>query len=426
MRSRSTSKRLRQIENCDAHFLRYLKRTQTASSHPLRLVWVTKEFQCGVKHWFAMEIRRTSTKLTTMSHPMNRKGFLKLYAAIVGGLSVPGVVELSARAENTKSGRRAPFDDALLLKGLNAMARAHRMSAMAGHLGAAVVAGYFIGKQRPNLDPEVFTGIKSDLKRVMDGESVFGTKMTKNSMITDSELFEAFPTEKPNESLIDGIAEALEKNIRTPRESGHNVIFASLAIHALKEHPDFATPSIVGGIRKLIGLFDEAHPGSGYYGKAKGRITGNKITLPDGDDGTPHYTDMKGMIGAVLDEIINQDPGIRRQGYGGIVHVNNHAAAITDLAKYGYPGLVPAAIASHHRHLRLWRNLPNVADEFGPEPFSEFSPFTSAYWTSGKVPYDRALLTHRAKTMFGFDELTEAIDDEPKEKRAYDKLRYMM
>ena len=361
-----------------------------------------------------------------MNRTMNRKEFLKLYTGIIGGLSIPGVFGVFAHAAETESGKGIALDDSYLVKGLNALARAHRMSAMAGHLGAAVVAGYFIGKQRPDLDPEVYKGIEADLDRVMGGESVFGSKMTKNSKIADSDLFEAFPKEKPNESLIDGIAEALEKNIKTPRESGHNVIFASIAIHALKEHPDFATPSIIDGIRKLIGLFDNAHPGSGYYGKAKGRITGNKITLPEGEDGTPPYTDVKGMVEAVLDEIINQDPKVHRQGYGGLIHVNNHAAAITDLAQYGYPELVPAAIASHRRHLRLWRNLPNVADEFGPEPFSEFSPYTSAYWTSGKVPYDRALLTHRVKTMFGFDELTEAIDDERKEKRAYDKLRYMM
>lgn len=313
-----------------------------------------------------------------------------------------------------------------LSKGLNALARAHRMSAMAGHLGAAAVAGYFIGEQRPDLDPDVTKGIEGDLDRVMGGESVFGSKMTKNSKILDSELFEDFPKEKSNESLIDGIAEALEKNIKKPRESGHNVIFASIAIRALKEHPEFATPSIIDGIRKLMALFDNANPGNGYYGKAKGRIMGNKITLPDGDDGTPPYTDVKGMVEAVLDEIINQDPKIHRRGYGGLIHVNNHAAAITDLAKYGYPEIVPAAIASHRQHLRLWRNLPSVADEFGPEPFSEFSPYTSAYWTFGKVPYDRALLTHRVKTMFGFDELAKAIDDESKEKKAYDKLRYMM
>jgi hypothetical protein len=66
-------------------------------------------------------------------------------------------------------------------RGLNAMARAHQMSAMAGHLGASVVAGYFLGEQRPDLAPEVRRGIDDDLARVMGGESVFARRMTKNA-----------------------------------------------------------------------------------------------------------------------------------------------------------------------------------------------------------------------------------------------------
>lgn len=312
-----------------------------------------------------------------------------------------------------------------LSKGLNALARAHQMSAMAGHLGASVVAGYFVGEQRPDLDPEVCRGIEGDLERVMRGESVFGKKMMKNAKIADSELFAAFPKQQPDESLIDGIAEALEKSIGEPRESGHNVIFASIAIRAFKEHPEYATPSVVDGIRKLIALFNNAHPGSGNYGKAKGRIHGNKITIPE-EDGTPPYTDIEGMAKAVLDEVIKQDPKINREGYGGLVHVINHAAAITDLSKYGYGALVPKAIKSHLQHMRLWRNLPNLVDELGPAPFAKYSPYTAAYWTSGEVSYDHALLTHRVKTMYGFEEVVEAIEDDPREKRASEKLRFMM
>ena len=317
------------------------------------------------------------------------------------------------------------IDFEYLSRGLNALARAHNMSAMAGHLGAALVAGYFVGEQRPDLDPEVYKGIENDLDRVMRGESVFGAKMTKKSKLADAELFEAFPKQKADERLIDGIAEALEKSIGEPRQSGHNVIFAAIAIRALKEHPEFATSSIVDGIRKLMALFNNAPPGNGYYGKEKGRIYGNKITLPE-DDGTPLYTDIEGMANVVLDEVIEQDPKIHRQGYGGLVHINNHAAAIIDLAQHGYGELATGAIESHRQHLRLWRNLPNVADELGPVKHSKHTPHTAAYWTSGDVPYDRALLTHRVKTMFGFDELARAIEDEPKEKRAYDKLRYLM
>jgi hypothetical protein len=317
------------------------------------------------------------------------------------------------------------IDFAYLSKGLNALARAHHMNSMAGHLGAAVIAGYFVGEQRPDLDPDVYKGIEEDLDRVMRGESVFGKQMSKNSKLADPELFEPFPKQKPNESLIDNIAEVLDQSIDKPRQSGHNVIFASLALRALKEHPDFATPVVVDGIVKLLTLFNNAHPGSGYYGKEKGRITGDKASLPDEDE-TPAYDDIEGMAIAVLDEVINQNAEIHRSGYGSLVHIINHAAAIADLTDYGYVDLLPRAIKSHRQHLRLWRNLPNVAHEKGPVQVSTFTPHTAAYWTSGNIPYDRALVTHRVKTMFGFDELAAVVDEDAKEKAAYDKLRYMM
>ena len=203
------------------------------------------------------------------------------------------------------------------------------------------------------------------------------------------------------------------------------MIFASIAIRALKDHPEFSTPSVVEGIRKLIAGFNNSHPGSGFYGKEKGRILGNKITLPE-DDTFPPYQDMAGMATAVLDQLILLDPKIRRQGYGGLVHITNHAAAITDLVQYGYPELLPKALASHHRHMRLYRDLPNLIEQLGAITPSEHTPNTSDYWTSGKVPYNRGLLTHRVKTMFGFDELVEVIDDDAKVKKAYGMLRYMM
>ena len=84
------------------------------------------------------------------------------------------------------------------------------------------------------------------------------------------------------------------------------------------------------------------------------------------------------------------------------------------------------AVESHRQHLRLWRNLPNIADEQGPMQVSKYTPHTPEYWTSGEVPTDRALLTHRVKTMFGFDQLVDSVDKQSKEKAAYDKLRYMM
>jgi len=307
-----------------------------------------------------------------------------------------------------------PFE--YLSKGLNALARAHQVTPMAGHLGAAVIAGYFVGEQRPDLDERVFSGIERDLRKVIQGESVFGRGRR------DSELFEPFRKERPDASLIDGIAEALGQTLAKPRASGHNVIFAALAIRALKEHPELATPSVTDGIRKLILKFKSIHPGWGFYEKR--RVSGNDVKLRD-DDGAPEYADVPGMANAALDVIIQLDPKIRRQGYGGPVHICNHAAAIAELGDYGYADLQPRAIRAHRQHLRLWLALPNLIGELGPPIVSKYPVFSPAYW-QGRVRYDSALLTHRVKTMFGYDELAAATDDEGRVARAYEKLRLLM
>ena len=49
-----------------------------------------------------------------------------------------------------------------------------------------------------------------------------------------------------------------------------------------------------------------------------------------------------------------------------------------------------------------------------------------SYSWAGEVRTDSALLTHRVKTMYGFDELAEAVRDEERRRRAYDMLRLLM
>ena len=358
------------------------------------------------------------------SNSLIRRKFICLSAQATCGLAVPGLVGGLANAKVMLDDAES-VDRSYLQRGLNALARAHHMSSMAGHLGASMIAAYFVAKQRPKLDQEVLDGMKDDLRRVVQGESVFGKKMSRQSKLTDSELFEPFPKEHADETLVDGIADGLEKGIDKPRQSGHNVIFASLAIAALKEHPEFATPSVVNGVRKLMDLFASQTPGSGYYGKQRGRVKGDKIILPD-EDRTPAYDDIDSMANAVLDETATLSPKVHRVGYGGLVHIINHGAAIVGLDDFGYAELAQRATRSHRHHLRLWRNLPNVVDEKGPLRASRFTPHTASYWTSGNIPYDRALLTHRIKTMYGFAELARATDERAKEKAAYEKLRYLM
>jgi len=349
----------------------------------------------------------------------------------IGAYNLNSLRSISDAQDSTDVGQNADAQDAAegidfgyLAKGLAALARAHRSNTMAGHLGAAVIAGHFISQQHPDLKEGVYRGIERELERIIAGGSVFSPRA--NAGISVAAMFEPFPKESPNENLVDGIAEALAGNLDQTRQSGHNVIFASSAIRALKRHPEFCTPSITDGIRKLISAFDGKTPGSGYYGKQRGRIDGRKVRLAD-SDALPPFADLKDMAASVLDHLIEHASEVRI-GYGGLTHLINHAAALVELSNYGYRELALQGLAAHHQHMQLWRTLPNVAEEPGQQrrTLAPHDPRTAAFWQSGNLPNENAKLTHRIKTLYGFDALTPVIPQNETRQAGNVNLRYLM
>lgn len=266
-------------------------------------------------------------------------------------------------------------------------------------------------------------GIEGELGRIMRGEETVWFD-PKKAGVTIPELFEPFAEERAREESIASIAEALAGNIDKTRQSGHNVIFASIAIRALRDHPVYATPSIVEGIGKLIRGFDGQHPGRGYYGKERGWIVGDKGPIAPDDD-VPPYDSVQSMAEVVVDELIRGAP-VRRQGFGGLFHVINHAAGLAELAQYGYRDLAEKGLAAQRHHVLLWRALPDVEAELGPVRRSEHDPRTAAYWTGPPLRRDSAMLTHRIKTLYGFFTLLRLIDDPAKRDRAEASFLYLM
>jgi hypothetical protein len=310
-----------------------------------------------------------------------------------------------------------------LYKGLCGLARAHRANSMAGHLGAAVVAGYFLGEDHPDLDSKVFAAIEKDLDRIIRGEESLWYNPEKVG-ISVAELFAPFPEERPRKEQVSNIARALSANIGKTRQSGHNVIFAALAIRALHDHPDYATPSIVEGIRKLTEKFNGAVPGRGYFGKQRGWITGDKVSLPaDGD--VPPYKSEQAMAAVVIDELI-RSASIRRQGFGGLFHIINHATGLTELSHFGYKDLAREGWAAHRHHVRLWKSLPDVEGELGPLKRAAHDPRTPEYWDQTGSAQWSARLTHRIKTLYGFLNLLHFVEDPVKRKAAEREFLYLM
>ncbi len=314
------------------------------------------------------------------------------------------------------------LDFQYLQTGITGLARAHKAGTMAGHLGAAVAAGYFFGEDQSQLPEEVYRGIEGEVRRVIAGEEAIWWN-AKQAGVQPSDLFDPLPDEEPTPQAIDAIAAALEKGIGETRQSGHNIIFASIAIRALNGHPQFATPTAIIGVRKLIEGFQTSHAGRGYYGKERGWLNGTQIAVPL-DESFPVYGSIAEMVRVTIDELI-ATAAIKKQGFGGLWHIINHAAAITEMDRLGYKALAARALPAHHQHIRLWRTLPDVAIELGNVTKAEHDPRDPSYW-SGMLMRDEARLTHRIKTLYGFYALKRFIDNEPLRSRADDAFLYLM
>ncbi len=313
-------------------------------------------------------------------------------------------------------------DFAYLQKGLWGLANAHRAGTMAGHLGAAVLAGYFFGEDQGGLDQRVFRGVEGELDRVMQGEEAIWFNARKAG-VTPKELFNPVTSEDAKPASLKPIATALEGIAGSLRQSGHDIIFASIALRALHDHPDYATAPVVDGIRKLIDAFKNQPQGRGYYGQQTGWLSGEQVKL-EADTQFPDYKDAGEMVQVTISELI-QTASKRKQGFGGLHHLINHAAAVTEVDRFGFPAISRKALAAHHRHVRLWRSLPDVEQELGPVTKSDLDPRIPEYW-DGMLNRNSALLTHRIKTLYGYHTIRRFIEDETRRKQADDAFLYLM
>lgn len=314
------------------------------------------------------------------------------------------------------------IDFQYLATGLNGLANAHKAGTMAGHLGAAIVAGYLYGEDQSDLPAAVYRGIEGELKRIIAGEESFWWN-AKQAGVTPADLFRPVPANETKPVSLQPIAEALRKNVGETRQSGHNIIFAALGIRALHDHAEFATAPIVAGLVKLTEGFNSAHAGRGYYGKDKGWLNGNQVELTAETDFRP-YASIAEMVEVMIAELI-ATAGVKKQGFGGLWHLINHAAAIAELQRFGFPEVAKLALPAHHQHIRLWRTLPNVEAELGSVPKATHDPRDPVYW-QGMLKRDEARLTHRIKTMYGYGVLQRFIEQDARRKQADDAFLYLM
>jgi hypothetical protein len=189
-------------------------------------------------------------------------------------------------------------------------------------------------------------------------------------------------------------------------------------------HPSEATQDIVSGIEKLIRGFDKSGPGRGYYGKERGWINANDIVATKELTGVSYKTEGE-MVEKVIDELI-ENGSLRRRGFGGLFHLINHTAALISLSQLGFNDLAQAGIPAHRHHLELIQRLPDLSVELGTLVRSTQKPDVPKYWTLKNSTQWSGWLTHRIKTIYGFQTLLEWIDETSKKRKAEEQFLYLM
>ena len=309
-----------------------------------------------------------------------------------------------------------------LQKGIAGLANAHPLGTMSGHLGAAVTAGYFIGEDHGDLSVTISRGIESELDRVLKGEEAIWFDVKKTGT-KPSQLFATGPKQAAVPDRIQNIAAALAENVATLKQSGHNVIFASIAIRALRSHEQYATPWAIDGICKLISKFDDVSSGRGYFGKKVGWKTAGQILSSKGPPIQP-YRSIQEMIDLTMIELI-EGSAVKKQGFGGYWHLINHAAGIVELDRLGYPMLAKSSLPAHRQHLQLIRAIPDLSEELGVVNASKHDPLVDEYW-SEELTRGGASLTHRIKTIYGYHILRRHVEESEFKIQADSAFRNLM
>lgn len=281
---------------------------------------------------------------------MNRKEFLKLYAGIVGGLSIPGVFGESARAAESSTVKGIALDESYLVKGLTAMIRASTW--FPAHWGAGILAGYYLCRDN-ELGEETTLGIKKQLDA---------------AIASQPKQFAPLPEEAADKALIEEIPKALLPAMQGGlRAHGHAVIFASLSTKALRDVPHMAQPAV---IKALCGLSRQIA----------------KHTPEKPKSAETSYADTQAMIDALFDSLARFKPLLGRPSIlrPNFTHMVTHTEALMNLEMMGYADLSKAGHPGHHA--QIGAPVPEVdpAIPTAAENVSLENVMSTDYWADPK------------------------------------------
>ena len=275
------------------------------------------------------------------------------------------------------------LDDSYLVRGLDALSRAHATNYFGdGHKGASIVSSVFLCREN-----EVEAGVPAVIAEMLD---VHWAR---------SELCAPFPAEAPDPSLVQRVLTTLRGNTGVLRLVGHNVIFASQALKAFRHLPHAVTPSRVDGVCKLIDAFKES----------------TDVDVAGAGD-VPDFREPSAAADLVLDEARRTMQGFVGRGQGWSGHMFTYGQAMIDLCELGYDQVVADGVHAFRQYVARARMGPLDTDkQYQEHERTGLHPLELAYWQRRKN--GSVGIGHCFKYPYGFYGLfSRATDDEVKQR----------
>jgi hypothetical protein len=315
--------------------------------------------------------RRPSLESAAEVDP-SRRDFLRLAAAV-------GLLGRVALGDGDPP-KPAPLGPEYLGRGLVALSDAHKRGWLQGHNGAAVLATYYFCKEN-----------------ALDERTTHALGKQIDAFITKSP--EEFPAPDPGRGRAEPlrIVEQLDGQIADLRAGGHDVIFASLALKALRDLPEYATPSIVDGICELLKLI-------------VARRRPDPDTPYNQEHPLPPYRSASDIATVTLQATLRPWGDVSRVGASGVIHWITHADAVVTLADLGYGDLARRGYAAQRLHIN---QAVSGADR--PEPERKAVDWLGAeYWESDgpkKLFSDTWLAGHAFKLPYSLFRMLRRTED---------------
>jgi hypothetical protein len=314
----------------------------------------------------------------------SRREFLGVAAAV--GLLGPTSLAWAGDAPAAKPAGASRKDFRLgpdtLARGLLALSRVHPRGWVPGHAGAAVIAAHYFAE-----DNALDEATTRALRRQVDA-------------------FAQHPEDYPPGAPVDPgsgtadparIVETLDEKVAELGSGGHDKIYASLALRALRDLPDFATPAVVDGICRVIEVFQATSSKT-----RPSRWTEEHPMAP--------YRAPADLAQATLRAIQRPWSHLREVGTSGVLHWVTHAEALLTLEDLGYRDVARRGWAAQQLHVN--RPVEDGGDRPPDRPAIEW--LRPPYWESDapRCLFQNSWLAgHSFKLPYSLFRLLRRVDD---------------